>query len=165
VARAFLGLGSNLGDSAENIRAAVRLLASDGHVQMIRKSSFYLTDPVGYENQPEFTNAVAEVETDFGPEELLARCLDTEKKLGRERTIRWGPRVIDIDVLLYNDAQMNAPGLEIPHPRMAERGFVMAPLAQIAPDLILPDGRTAREVDAALGHDGVRMADRTSWED
>ena len=165
VAIAYLGLGGNLGDAANSIRTAAGLLASDGRVRVSSRSSFYRTDPVGYEDQPEFTNAVIEIETTLTAEELLGLCLRIEQNLGRQRTIRWGPRVIDIDILIYDNLEMNTPGLTIPHPRMMERGFVMAPLAEIAPDLTMPDGRTADEVYVGLGPSGVRVADDMSWED
>ncbi|MDO8684439.1 MAG: 2-amino-4-hydroxy-6-hydroxymethyldihydropteridine diphosphokinase [Armatimonadota bacterium] len=142
---AFLGLGSNLGDREENLRSALQEMEKRGAARTVKVSSFYETAPVGYTDQPDFINAVAQVETMLQPAELLATILDVEKALGRERTIRWGPRVIDIDILLYDDISIEEPGLVIPHPEMTRRGFVLKPLAEIAPDLILPGGNTARE--------------------
>ena len=147
MATAYLGLGSNLGNREENLRAALRGLEERG-ARVIRVSSFYETAPVGDVDQPGFINAVAEVETELQPEELLEAALAVERGLGRKRTIRWGPRVIDIDVLLYDSVSVDKPGLKIPHPEMMRRAFVLTPLAEIAPDLVLPDGRTAREAAA-----------------
>lgn len=147
---AYLGLGSNLGDREEFLREAVRQLSENPRVEIAAISSFYETAPVGYTDQPDFINVVIKVKTTLSPQKLLEICLSTEKKIGRLRTIRWGPRVIDIDVLLYNDLKVDEKDLQIPHPRMLEREFVIRPLAEIAPDLILPNGKTARETLAEM---------------
>ncbi|HYH28438.1 MAG TPA: 2-amino-4-hydroxy-6-hydroxymethyldihydropteridine diphosphokinase [Actinomycetota bacterium] len=137
---AFLGLGSNLGDRLENLQQAVALL--DERACPVRRSSrVYETDPVGPE-QPEFLNAVVEVETALDPRSLLETCLQVEWAMGRVRHERWGPRVIDIDVLTYDEREIREPGLEVPHPRMHERGFVLVPLLEITADPVLPGGRT-----------------------
>ena len=156
---AYLGLGSNLGDREENIRQALRLVEAGG-VRVARVSSLYETRPVGPVDQPDFINAAAEVETTLSPEDLLSAARAVEQAMGRERTIRWGPRVIDIDILLYDEMSVNEPGLTIPHPEMTRRWFVLAPLAEIAPDLILPGGKTAREAaDELAGEEqGPRKA-------
>ena len=146
MAAVFLSLGSNQGDRESLIRAALGLLASDADIRVERVSSLYETAPVGLSEQPDFINAVALVETDLPPTELLRRLQRIESALGRERNQHWGPRVIDIDILLYGDQSVDTAFLTIPHPRMMERAFVMSPLAEIAPDLRLPDGRTPGQV-------------------
>ena len=145
MARIFLGLGSNLGDKRANIKRALELLAACSDIHVLKVSSMHDTAPVGFTEQPDFLNAVALIETTLSPRELLNAALDIERGMGRKRTIRWGPRVIDIDILLYDDERIEEEGLIIPHPRMMERGFVLDPLAEIVPDLVLPDGQTARE--------------------
>ena len=146
MAAVFLSLGSNLGDRETKIREALDLLAGDPDIRVERTSSLYETAPVGMSEQPDFINAVALVETDLPPSELLRRVQRIESALGRDRNQHWGPRIIDLDILLYGDQSVDTAFLTIPHPRMMERAFVMAPLAEIAPDLRLPDGRTPGEV-------------------
>lgn len=143
--KAYIGLGSNIGDREVNIRRALDLLGEHSGIIVAGVSSLYETAPVGYVDQPDFINAVAILETDLSPHELLAVLLKVEEQMGRVRTIRWGPRVIDIDILLYGDVQVEENDLQVPHPRMMERRFVLEPLAEIAPDLVLPDGRTAKD--------------------
>jgi 2-amino-4-hydroxy-6-hydroxymethyldihydropteridine diphosphokinase len=147
---AFLGLGSNIGDRKANLARAVAMLAAHPQIEVVDVSSIHETEPVGYTKQPDFLNAVARVETTLRPRELLDVILAIEAEMGRERTIRWGPRVIDIDILLFDGEQVDEPGLQIPHPRMMERQFVLDPLAEIAPDLVLPNGRTARQASCEL---------------
>lgn len=151
-----LGLGANVGDREANIRAAVAKLAARSGIMVARVSSLYATAPVGLTDQPEFLNAVVLVETGLPPRELLAACLAVERELGRERTVRWGPRTIDIDVLLYDDIVMVAEELTLPHPRMAERCFVLVPLAEVAPDAPVAGG-TAGELAAGCADSGVRL--------
>lgn len=130
--RAFLALGSNLGDRDGSLRAAVAGLIEDG-IRVVRSSSVYETLPVG-PPQPSYLNAVIEVETDLDARALLDRCLAVEARLGRERgadAARWGPRTIDIDLLTFGDEVIDRPGLVVPHPRMHERAFVMVPLADL----------------------------------
>ena len=145
VVTAFLGLGANLGDRASSLRAALRALHAPPSLEVVRASTFYETAPVGVTGQPDFLNAVAEVRTTLPPAALLARLLGVEQQLGRVRTERWGPRVIDIDILLYGDQALALPGLTVPHPRAAERSFVLQPLAEIAPDARFPDGEAAQK--------------------
>jgi 2-amino-4-hydroxy-6-hydroxymethyldihydropteridine diphosphokinase len=141
----YIGIGSNRGDRKSNCRNAIECLEDAGRV--IRVSSLYYTEPVGYKEQEDFINAVAAVETDRSPSELLALCHVIENKLGRTRTVRWGPRTVDLDVLLYGDLVMNQPDLVIPHPLMATRKFVLAPLAEIAPGVVHPVlHKTARQL-------------------
>jgi len=133
---AYIGIGSNVGDKTANCRKALELLAEAGRV--IRVSSFYYTEPVGYREQEDFINAVAAIETDRSPGELLSICHAIEDRLGRTRTIKWGPRTADLDILLYGDAMMNSLDLVIPHPLMATRKFVLVPLVEIAPKVVHP---------------------------
>ena len=133
----FLGLGSNLGDREASIEDALARLAARG-VAARARSSTWATAPVGGPPQGEFLNAVAGVETALTPEELLAACLDVERAMGRVRTVKDGPRTIDLDILLYRGLRVARPGLTIPHPRLAVRRFVLAPLAEIAPGLLHP---------------------------
>jgi len=131
MARAFLGLGSNLGDKVENLREAVRLIGEGPQTQVVAKSSLYATAPVGYLDQDDFVNGVIEIETGLTPEALLALCQSVEQSLRRVRLIRWGPRTIDVDVLLYQGVVSSDPVLTLPHPRMHERAFVLVPLAEL----------------------------------
>ncbi|MGH9699178.1 MAG: 2-amino-4-hydroxy-6-hydroxymethyldihydropteridine diphosphokinase [Candidatus Acidiferrales bacterium] len=129
----YLSLGSNIGDRAENIARAIAALAEHG-VRVTRQSSLYETEPVELREQEWFLNGVVEVQTDLAPREVMAALLSIERSLGRERTIPKGPRIIDLDILLFGDTEMKEPQLEIPHPRMAARRFVLVPFAEIAPD-------------------------------
>ncbi len=135
MARAFVGLGSNLGDREASLRGALELLGED----VVAVSSFRETDPVGYLDQPPFLNAAAALETGLAPRALLERLLEVERELGRTRDgPRFGPRTIDVDLLLYEDRVIDEPGLVVPHPRMAERRFVLEPLAELDPALAVP---------------------------
>jgi 2-amino-4-hydroxy-6-hydroxymethyldihydropteridine diphosphokinase len=131
--KAYIGLGANLGDREESIRSAAKLLGAS------RISTIRETEPWGYEDQPRFLNAVVELETDLSPRELLDRLLDVERELGRTREgPRFGPRTIDLDLLVFGDLQLDEPGLTVPHPRLHERLFVLEPLAELAPSLDVP---------------------------
>lgn len=154
--RAFLGLGSNLGDRLGNLQRAVDLLGRERDVRVVRSSRVWETNPVGGPPQPEYLNAVIDVETTLEPLELLAACRRVEAALGREREIRWGPRTIDVDVLLLDGRALNGPDLTVPHPRMHERAFVLLPLIELDPDPMLPDGR--RVLDIPLGPSAVAGA-------
>ena len=135
VARAYIGLGSNLGDREAALWGALMLLGED----VVAVSSFRETDPVGYLDQPRFLNAAAALETELEPRALLERLLEVERELGRTRDgPRFGPRTIDLDLLLYGDRVIDEPGLVVPHPRLAERRFVLEPLAELDPDLVVP---------------------------
>jgi 2-amino-4-hydroxy-6-hydroxymethyldihydropteridine diphosphokinase len=154
---AFLGLGSNLGDRLETLQAAVDLLGAEPGLTPTRSSRVWETDPVGGPPQPDFLNVVLRVEVDLSPQELLAACRRVEAALGRVRDVRWGPRTIDVDVLLVDALTVDEPDLTVPHPRMRERAFVLMPLLDVEPDPLLPDG--TRLVDVPLGPDaagGVR---------
>ncbi len=156
---AYLGLGSNLGDRMENLERGVEFLR--GAMQILEVSPIYETEPVGYTEQPEFLNCVCKGESALSPLELLALAKDAEAALGREPTFRNGPRTLDVDILFYGDAVVSEPGLEVPHPRLAERGFVLVPLADVAPNLKHPvSGTTVREMLEhlvhELGHTGIK---------
>ncbi len=135
--RAFVGLGTNLGDKKENLQTALQLLKTP-ETQVVSVSSFYVTEPVGYADQDNFLNAVAELRTLRSPRELLALAQSIEQELHRVRTIKNGPRTIDVDILLYDDLVTDDPLLTLPHPRMTERLFVLVPLAEIAPLAVIP---------------------------
>ena len=146
--RAYVGLGSNLGEREATLRQALEALGSIEGIEVVAVSSFRETDPVGMVDQPRFVNAAAALETTLGPRELLESLLEVERGLGRDRTReeRWGPRTIDLDLLLYGDETVAEPGLEIPHPRLAERAFVLQPLLELDPGLRLPEGRPLRDL-------------------
>ena len=136
--RAFIGLGSNLGHRRANLERALALLSQAQGVTVCRVSAFIETEPVGGPPQGTFLNAAAELETDLEPRTLLNLLLDIEDRMGRLRGERWGPRIIDLDLLICGDSIVAEEGLQVPHPRMHERGFVLAPLAEIAPDAVHP---------------------------
>jgi 2-amino-4-hydroxy-6-hydroxymethyldihydropteridine diphosphokinase len=137
--RAYVALGSNLGDRDGTIRAAVATLAAVPGVEVVAVSSLRETDPIGFLDQPRFLNGAAAVETTLAPGELLRTLLEVERSLGRTRDgPPQGPRTIDLDLLLYGDRVVDEPGLELPHPRLHERRFVLEPLAELAPGLEVP---------------------------
>ncbi|PYV89934.1 MAG: 2-amino-4-hydroxy-6-hydroxymethyldihydropteridine diphosphokinase [Acidobacteria bacterium] len=135
--KAFLGLGSNLGNREQNLHLALHSLAHTG-IQIAKVSSMYATEPVDFKNQDWFLNQVISAETSLEPADLLAHCFKVEQDLGRERTIPKGPRSIDVDILLYNRLVIEDAGLTIPHPRLHLRRFVLVPLAEIAPEFLHP---------------------------
>ena len=147
-----MGLGANLGDREGAIRSAVDLLGAEPGIEVVAVSRLRETDPVGYLDQPRFLNGAAALETDLTADELLARLLDVERRLGRERTgeERFGPRAIDLDLLLYGREEIDEPGLTVPHPRLAERRFALEPLHELQPDLALPDGRCVADLLEAV---------------
>lgn len=140
----YLGMGTNLGDRLQQIKQAVHLLRRINGVKVTKLSSIYETEPVGYLEQPHFLNLVCEIQTTLTPTHLFAQIQMIEQRLKRVRTVRWGPRTIDIDILLFGSRIIHQPDLVVPHPRMLQRSFVMVPLAELVHDLIIPG--TARTV-------------------
>lgn len=139
--KCYLGLGSNLGERLTSLKRAVALLGEIGGLEVLRSSRVYETEPVGGPEQPEYLNAVIEIETTLDPHALLKECIGVEEAMGRVRADRWGPRNIDIDVLTYGREEVDDADLTVPHPRMHERMFVLAPLLELDADPPLPGGR------------------------
>ncbi len=136
--RAFVALGSNLGNPVQTIEDAIDAMAALRGSLLMAISSLYRTAPVGLKHQPDFINAVVALDTRLGPRELLEELFALEARFGRERSVKNAPRTLDLDLLLHGDAIINHPALTLPHPRMHERAFVLAPLAEIAPSLVIP---------------------------
>ena len=153
---AYLALGSNLGDREGNLRRALALLAE--RLEITRCSSIYESEPWGYTGQEKFLNMVCSVHTSLSPQELLAWAKEVERRLGRTSTIRHGPRTIDVDILLYGREQVDEPELAIPHAGLAERPFVLVPLAEVAPQVVHPvtGQRVTHLRDCVAGREGVR---------
>lgn len=158
---AFVGLGSNLDDPPAHIRRALQALAALPGTKVVRESSLYRNPPVGDPDQPDFVNAVAQIETDLGPTELLGGLLAIERAHGRVRGRPNGPRTLDLDLLLYGKRTVREPGLTIPHPRMLGRAFVLMPLAEIAPEVMVPgQGRITDLVRAVDTSGMIKLAGR-----
>lgn len=134
----FIGLGANLGNGIATLRGALGALVESGQVRVRQCSSIYRTTPISQIKQADFVNAVAELTTTLTPRGLLGLLLATEQRFGRERTVRWGPRILDLDLLLAGEIVESMPGLEVPHPELHKRGFVLTPLAEIAPKFVHP---------------------------
>ena len=159
----YLSLGGNLGDPAKSMGAALRMLDANGDTRVTGVSSLYRTPPWGKLDQPDFLNAAAEISTGLAPRALLDLCLDAERKLKRVREERWGPRLIDIDILVFGERVIHETGLEVPHPRMLERAFVLAPLAEIAPGLVV-GGRSITDRLVAVDTSGIeRLPSGRDW--
>ncbi len=159
---AYVGIGSNLGDKIDQCQKAIsEILAIHGH-RLIAQSSFYKTRPVGFLAQDWFINGVIQIETNLEPLELLRKLKEIERKMGRKETVRWGPRLIDLDLLLYDDLEMKTEELEIPHPRLKERQFVLIPLVEISPNLIHPTfKKTMKELLLEIQEDqGVQRIEK-----
>ena len=150
--RAYVGLGANLGDREDTIRRAVALVDELAGVDVVSVSSLRETEPWGPVEQPRYLNGAVAVETDLPPRELLDALLEIERRLGRARDDeeRWGARTIDLDLLLYGDLVLDEPGLDVPHPRLYERRFALEPLAELAPDALVPGRGTVAELLRAL---------------
>lgn len=152
--RAAIALGSNLGDRLHHVRAGADGLAQLGEV--VAESRLYETEPVGGPDQGRYLNAVVLLETEISPVDLMAELLEIERRHGRERSARWGPRTLDLDLISYGEVEIDLPTLQLPHPRAHERGFVLAPLADVLPEARLADGNTAASSLRAIGRDGLR---------
>jgi len=155
--RAFVGLGSNLGESVDTLEEAIRLLDMLPQTSIRAQSQFYRTPAWGRTDQPDFINAVVELQTRMVPRVLLEKLLDIEQHFGRVRRDddRWGPRELDLDLLVYGLESLDQPGLHVPHPRLAERAFVLVPLAEIAPALEIPGLGRVSDLLAAVASDGI----------
>lgn len=154
---AVIALGSNLAEPARQVRAALSALAAHPQIQIEKTSSLYLTVPVGYDNQPDFVNAVCSVRTSLDGVSLLAVLNRIEADFGRERTFRNAPRTLDLDIIDFDGISSNDPHLTLPHPRAHERSFVMKPLAEILPDFVLGGHGRVADLAAALGEEGIRL--------
>lgn len=163
--KAFIGLGSNIQPRRKYLDEAIQTLQENKEIEIMQQSSIYETAPVGYENQDAFLNMVLEIDTSLSNMTLLEVCQEIEQKLGRERTIKNGPRTVDLDILLYNNENRELPRLRIPHPRMHERAFVLVPLYEIAPDKVMPtDGALIEDLYNRLSNkelSGVKKWDGT----
>lgn len=155
---AYIGLGGNLGDAAAILGKALVALQALPQTRLLRTSRLYRTPAWGLEQQPDFINAVAEVETLLQPRALLDELLQVERDFGRDRDAspRWGPRILDLDLLLHGDAQIEAPGLSLPHPHLHERAFVLVPLLEIAGDVVIPGRGPARDAVLAVSTADIR---------
>ena len=153
--RAYVGLGSNLHDPRGQVRTAITALGAIDLTLVSACSSLYRSSPVGYAEQPDFINAVAQLDTELVPRCLLDRLLSIEQAHGRVRTIPNGPRVLDLDLLLFGAERVDEDGLSIPHPRMHERAFVLAPLLEIAPSIIVPGHGSAADLLTRVGQNGI----------
>lgn len=160
--KAYLSLGSNMGDRIGHLITAVELLERQSGINILNKSSLYTTAPVGYLEQDDFINAVLEIETTLAPEGLLETCQRIEQALKRERIIHWGPRTIDVDILWFEAFSSQTEMLQVPHPRMHERAFVMVPLSEINPELILKDN-PVKDWCEQLADQDVRKMTHEKW--
>ncbi|WP_165008061.1 2-amino-4-hydroxy-6-hydroxymethyldihydropteridine diphosphokinase [Neisseria yangbaofengii] len=154
---AVIALGSNLQNPVRQIRAALAAIAAHPQIKLERTSSLYITAPVGYDDQPDFVNAVCAVSTDLSGVDLLAALNQIEADFGRERTFRNAPRTLDLDIIDYHRQSSDDPHLTLPHPRAHERSFVMKPLAEILPDFELGQHGKAADIAVRLGDDGIRL--------
>ena len=151
----IVALGSNLGDKAANIDRAIRLLTEEGDVRLLARSRDYATEPWGKTDQDWFVNAAIAVATDLAPRDLLVRCKEIERRMGRVAREKWGPRIIDLDLLVYRGTMLDEPDLKLPHPHIGARAFVLAPLMDIAPDLVI-GGKSVRAMYDAIDASGVQ---------
>lgn len=136
--KVYIALGSNIAPRVDYLNRAIEAIGQVKQMSVVKQSSIYETEPVGYQDQAKFLNQVIEVQTTYSPMELLLACQSIEKKLGRERDVRCGPRTIDLDILLYNHEDIMTNQLIVPHPRMDSRAFVLVPLAELNPELVIP---------------------------
>lgn len=164
---AFVGLGSNMGNRQDYLMEAMTRLNNHENIKLVNSSSIYETDPIGYEDQDLFLNMVVQVETVLSPYELLDFCLQTELLLGRKRDIMWGPRTLDLDILLYNQENIVTERLILPHPRMLDRAFVIIPLLEIDQDIQFPklEKPVKFHLESITDKEGVRIWKRKNGED
>jgi len=153
--KAYLSLGSNIGERQNHLERAVEILNQTENISVTGVSSFYETDPWGYEDQDAFLNIVVGLDTNLSPQQLLTKCQDIESELKRVRLIHWGPRTIDVDILTFEDYTSQSAELSVPHPRMTERGFVLVPLHELAPELIV-NGKKISEWLLEVDQTGIR---------
>ena len=153
--RAYLGLGSNLGDRMEFLKEALRSIDQQREIEVTNVSSVYETEPIGKVDQPSFLNCVAVIETGLAPRELLEVTSRIELELKREREVRWGPRTIDIDILLFDDLVVDETDLVIPHPRLCERAFAVVPLMELSSDIVIPGVGKASECLECITGQGI----------
>jgi 2-amino-4-hydroxy-6-hydroxymethyldihydropteridine diphosphokinase len=165
--KAYIALGSNMGDRFEYLKKAILLLENHENITVVNTSSIYETDPVGYTDQDQFLNMAIHVVTSLKPLELLDVCLKIEEQLGRKREIHWGPRTLDLDILLYNQENMETEKLTIPHPRMSERAFVILPLLEMDPNIMLPTMKEPLKscLQSKPDKEGVRIWKQKNGED
>lgn len=156
---AYVGLGANLDAPARHVREALEELAALRGTRLLRRSSLYRSDPLGYAAQPEFVNAVAALETSLDPEALLGELQTIESRHGRRRSFADAPRTLDLDLLLYDDAVWRSERLTLPHPRMHQRAFVLKPLVELAPDIVVPGHGAARALLAGCAAQRVERCD------
>jgi 2-amino-4-hydroxy-6-hydroxymethyldihydropteridine diphosphokinase len=159
LAQIYIALGSNMGDRVDSLEKAIQMLTPE--IQLVSKSSIYETDPWGYEDQDAFLNQVIHAETKLEPQGVLVKLKSIESEMGRQETFRYGPRVIDLDLLFYNDLILSTDKLQIPHPQIPNRAFVLIPLREIAPDLNHPAlGQSITELAAEVSKKGVRKYEK-----
>lgn len=154
---AFIGLGSNLDNPQQQMQTALKAMALLPEVHLIAVSSFYKTKPFGPQDQPDFVNAVAKINTSFAPQALLSALQVIENQQGRTRAEKWGPRTIDLDIILFGQQQLELPHLQIPHPEFAKRATVLYPLFEVAPNLVLPDGRSLKSLLLNVDRTGIEL--------
>ncbi len=162
MSQAVLGLGGNIGDSRKLLAAAIARLADNPAITVEAVSALYLTPPWGKVDQPAFLNAAARIATSLSPRALLEAALAVERQLGRERLERWGPRRIDIDILVFDDITVDEPGLSIPHKQLKERAFALVPLIDVMPDVTI-EGKTAEEWLAGVDASGMQRLAGPGW--
>lgn len=164
MAEAGIGLGSNLGDREAHLAGAARALSALAGTRILSASSVWQTPPVGPPDQPDYFNACLRIETDLTPQALLAACLTIERAHGRERRERWGPRTLDIDILWYDDLEMASDALTLPHPRLTQRAFVLAPLMEIAPDVCIASEAISAHLSRLEAESLIRFGPFPRWD-
>ncbi|GIN58017.1 2-amino-4-hydroxy-6-hydroxymethyldihydropteridine diphosphokinase [Lederbergia ruris] len=164
---AFISLGSNIGDRLGYLKQAIQSIKNCAEIRIEKLSSIYETEPIGYTDQDQFLNMVIKISTSLSPHQLLKHCLEIEREIGRIREFKWGPRVIDLDILLYNKENVVMKDLQIPHPRMNERAFVLIPLMEIDSSLVLPSSNAplVEILDEIPDKEGVRLWKQINGED